>query len=220
MYSELLQEQSICRLPSSLTSLSSFSPHIRPNNASWGRKHLARRQVQVQALHIDRKQHFELAWRRQQMEEALLKAEVDGCCSVECVTELRSLRHLDQIVDSAASSIVVVAFYSRSCGTCKEMLKHYASMCRDANGQQAGVRFLKHNIRDDFDDLTDVARLYGVRAVPCFVFFVGGAQMRRVSMMDSRENPDAVRRLMGWQRGRLTDALREMLFRAAPSARR
>lgn len=48
-----------------------------------------------------------------QMEEALLKAEDDGCCSVECVTELRSLRHLDQIVDSAASSIVVVAFYSR-----------------------------------------------------------------------------------------------------------
>ncbi len=46
------------------------------------------------------------------------------------------------------------------------------------------------------------------------------AQMRRVSMMDSRQNPDAVRRLMGWQRGRLTDALREMLFRAAPSARR
>lgn len=39
------------------------------------------------------------------------------------------------------------------------------------------MRFLKHNIRDDFDDLTDVARLYGVRAVPCFVFFVGGAQV-------------------------------------------
>jgi hypothetical protein len=38
------------------------------------------------------------------------------------------------------------------------------------------VRFLRHNIRDDFDDLTDVARLYRVRAVPCFVFFVGGAQ--------------------------------------------
>jgi len=48
-----------------------------------------------------------------QMEEALLKAEEDGACSVECVTELRSLRHLDKVVDSAASSIVVVAFYSR-----------------------------------------------------------------------------------------------------------
>lgn len=47
------------------------------------------------------------------MEEALLKAEEDGCCSVECVTELRSLRHLDRVIDSAASSVVVVAFYSR-----------------------------------------------------------------------------------------------------------
>ena len=46
-----------------------------------------------------------------------------------------------------------------------------------SGGQMAGVRFLKHNIRDDFDDLTDVARLYGVRAVPCFVFFIGGAQV-------------------------------------------
>ena len=48
-----------------------------------------------------------------------------------------------------------------------------------SGGQMAGVRFLKHNIRDDFDDLTDVARLYGIRAVPCFVFFIGGAQVWR-----------------------------------------
>lgn len=46
------------------------------------------------------------------------------------------------------------------------------------------------------------------------------AQMKRMSMMDSRQNPDAVKRLIGWQRNRLTDSLREMLFRAAPSARR
>ena len=45
-------------------------------------------------------------------------------------------------------------------------------------------------------------------------------QMKRMSMMDSRQNPDAVKRLIGWQRNRLTDSLREMLFRAAPSARR
>ena len=49
-----------------------------------------------------------------------------------------------------------------------------------SGGQMAGVRFLKHNIRDDFDDLTDVARLYRIRAVPCFVFFIGGAQVRAV----------------------------------------
>ena len=45
-------------------------------------------------------------------------------------------------------------------------------------------------------------------------------QMKRMSMMDSRQNPDAVKRLIGWQRNRLDDSLREMLFRAAPSAHR
>ena len=45
-------------------------------------------------------------------------------------------------------------------------------------------------------------------------------QMKRMSMIDSRQNPDAVKRLIGWQRNRLTDSLREMVFRAAPSARR
>jgi hypothetical protein len=47
------------------------------------------------------------------------------------------------------------------------------------------VRFLKHNIRDDFDDLTDVARLYSVRAVPCFVFYIGGAQARCFARLPS-----------------------------------
>ena len=45
-------------------------------------------------------------------------------------------------------------------------------------------------------------------------------QMKRMSMMDSRQNPDAVKRLIGWQRNRLDDSLREMIFRAAPSAHR
>lgn len=48
-----------------------------------------------------------------QLEEARLKAEEDDCCSVDCVADLRSLRHLDQVVALHTSSIVVVAFYSR-----------------------------------------------------------------------------------------------------------
>ena len=46
-----------------------------------------------------------------------------------------------------------------------------------ANRQAAGAVFLKHNIRNDFDDLTDIARLHRVRAVPTFVFFAGGSQV-------------------------------------------
>lgn len=70
-----------------------------------------------------------------QMEEALLKAEEDGGCSVECVTELRSLRHLDKVVDSAASSIIVVAFYSRVRASFEDHLRslskwHKSSACK------------------------------------------------------------------------------------------
>ncbi len=57
------------------------------------------------------------------------------------------------------------------------LAQQMSGMLLQSGGQMAGARFLKHNIRDDFDDLTDVARLYGIRAVPCFVFFIGGAQV-------------------------------------------
>ena len=46
-----------------------------------------------------------------------------------------------------------------------------------ACSQRAGVRFLKHNVRDEFDDVTDIARLYRIKNVPCFVFFSGGAMV-------------------------------------------
>ncbi len=49
---------------------------------------------------------------------------------------------------------------------------------RQAAGQRAGVRFLKHNIRDEFDDVTDIAAFYRVKSVPSFLFLVGGAQAR------------------------------------------
>lgn len=37
--------------------------------------------------------------------------------------------------------------------------------------------FLKHNIWNDFDDLTDVARMYKAKAVPSFIFLTGGAMV-------------------------------------------
>lgn len=43
--------------------------------------------------------------------------------------------------------------------------------------QRAGVRFLRHDVRTAHDDVSDVARLYRIRAVPTFVFLVGGAKV-------------------------------------------
>ena len=42
---------------------------------------------------------------------------------------------------------------------------------------RAGVRFLRHDVRTAHDDVSDVARLYRIRAVPTFVFLVGGAKV-------------------------------------------
>ena len=68
-----------------------------------------------------------------------------------------------------------------------------------ACGQLAGVRFLKHNIRDDFDDPTDVARLYGVRSVPCFVFLVGGAPARAPETLNPNILPSVPTQAFGSQ---------------------
>ena len=72
----------------------------------------------------------------------------------------------------------------QSCGTCKEVLRHCRQLCQETSQQRAGVLFLKHNIWNDFDDLTDVARMYKAKAVPSFIFLTGGAMVCSV-MHDS-----------------------------------
>lgn len=47
--------------------------------------------------------------------------------------------------------------------------------------QRAGVRFLTHNVRDEFDDVTHIARLYRIKTVPCFAFLSEGAMVSLLS---------------------------------------
>lgn len=65
----------------------------------------------VTALHIDRRQHLELAWQRQQGEDELLKVPITLAGST--VIEVRSLAHLDQLVEGAGSAIVLLYLYSK-----------------------------------------------------------------------------------------------------------
>ena len=69
------------------------------------------RRLAVTALHIDRRQHLELAWQRQQGEDELLKVPIS--LSGSTVIEVRSLAHLDQLVDGAGSAIVLLYLYSK-----------------------------------------------------------------------------------------------------------
>ena len=65
----------------------------------------------MRALHIDRRQHLEIAWQRQQGEEALLKQQLSK--NLPVVAEVRNLAHLDQLVESAGSAVILLYLYSK-----------------------------------------------------------------------------------------------------------
>lgn len=69
----------------------------------------------------------------------------------------------------------------QSCGSCKQVLQHCSQLCQENSQQKAGVLFLKHNVWNEFDDLTDVARMYKAKAVPSFIFLTGGAMVCHLS---------------------------------------
>lgn len=46
-----------------------------------------------------------------------------------------------------------------------------------AEYQRAGVRFLQHDVRTEYDEPSDVARLYRIRATPSFAFFSDGSKV-------------------------------------------
>ena len=142
-------------------------------------------------------------------------------CPPGSVTRLRSVAHLDALAAAAAPAVLAVAFYSRSCGTCKETLRAWEDAAHEAGASGAGVIFLKHDVRDDFDEATDLARLHRVRAVPSLLFFAGGAAVSRVTLADAR----VVAPLSGGRdgadrRARLRAALQAVLMRETPSAKR
>ena len=70
-----------------------------------------RRRHTITALRIDRRQHLELAWKRQQGEDELLKLPTSVAAAT--IVEVRNLAHLDQLVDSAGSAIVLLYCYSK-----------------------------------------------------------------------------------------------------------
>ncbi|EFJ45508.1 hypothetical protein VOLCADRAFT_94241 [Volvox carteri f. nagariensis] len=76
--------------------------------------------------------------------------------------------------------------YSRQCGVCKDAAMRFEQLRNEAHRAKARVVFVQHNVETDYGDKSDLSRLYNVRAVPCFLFFDGGAVVRRLSLRDIR----------------------------------
>jgi len=182
---------------------------------------------------------MDAAWRRQEAEEAALAALAasgpggggagpgpgsmsSAILDPAAVHPLRSAAHLDAMATAAGgATVLAVVFYSRSCGTCKAWLAEARALAAEAGASRSGVLFASHDVRDAWDEPSDLARLHRVRAVPSILFFSGGASVKRLAAPDSRSiAPGEHAAMGGWVHARLRSVLAEVVFRETPSARR
>mmetsp|Transcript_40696 Transcript_40696/g.90476 ORF Transcript_40696/g.90476 Transcript_40696/m.90476 type:complete len:230 (+) Transcript_40696:145-834(+) len=177
------------------------------------------RNLAARAINIDRRHHMDLAWQRQQEREQRC---TEATPSPGHVLEVESLAHLETLLEKAGSCLVIVFFYSKTCGVCKQARERFEQLCVEAKKQKARVVFLQHNVLDEYDHPSDVSRWHKVRAVPCFLFVDDGAVVHRLSLRDVRRltGPTAlIQGAMAEDMRKLKDTIQEIVFQRAPSAR-
>ncbi|WIA41159.1 hypothetical protein OEZ86_004778 [Tetradesmus obliquus] len=181
---------------------------------------------------------MELAWKRQQERDERLKQQL----VLGKVVEIQDLEHLESLLDKAGSSLVVVAFYTRSCGVCKELLKEFQSMCEEAKAAQVRAVFARHNLLDEFDSWSDISvwhkirvpptiffydggavlEWHKIRVPPTIFFYDGGAVVKKVTLHDVRrmgEKAPTIREMMQQDMRNMRTIFRQMIFEKAPGAR-
>lgn len=155
-------------------------------------------------IEIDRKLHLEKSFLRQQEAERAAR-EALVTCPVDCVLEVRNLADFDRELRDAEANgeLVVVDFYNSACGACKYILPQLIKMCKlgcgehcVVDGHQGRVKYLKHNVRDEYDDLTDVARFYKIKMVPMFTFFMDGCRVEQMATRDRNRLSATIGRLL------------------------
>ncbi|KAF5837728.1 hypothetical protein DUNSADRAFT_3983 [Dunaliella salina] len=177
-----------------------------------------KRAVISRSIHIDRRAALDNAWDRQQRrdsrhEELLsLLRQNDGL--VGQVIEVEDLDHLETLSSAAGSRLCVLFLHSKACGTCKSVAKEFEDMCKQqaAEGaQHSPIVFLKHDVYDEYDFPSTLARFHHVKAVPTFLFLAEGAVVKRMSMRDVRTLASApkawIHHAMDWDVKQLRSAI-------------
>lgn len=168
-------------------------------------------------MRIDRRQHLELALAQQDREDERIQ-EVLNATRPEIV-EVRSLHQLELITEKFPELLAILFLYSRSCGSCKKVLSSYHRMHQDCIDR--GVIFLKHDVHDDFDSITDIGRMYEIHAVPCFLFLSEGAMIKKLRLRDTRIAPTpgmTIQERMIQDEERLSNTLDSILMRLTKSS--
>lgn len=176
------------------------------------------------AFQIDHRYHMEKAWERQEKALKLLENVANDVRKPD-ILHVSDLCHLEAILEAVGGQLVILYLHSRSCGICKEIRRGYTELCNDSHAQRAGIVFLEHDIYDEFDYISDLARFYRLKAAPRFVFFVDGAVKQSVALPDirrlsSRGGHIGVADIVHGQQQKLKATLWELLVKNAPSARK
>uniref|UniRef100_A0A7S3VTF6 Thioredoxin domain-containing protein n=1 Tax=Dunaliella tertiolecta TaxID=3047 RepID=A0A7S3VTF6_DUNTE len=158
-----------------------------------GNNRAEKRTVLSRAIHINRRAALDSAWDRQQQRdsehEELLDSLQQNNGLIGHVIEVEDLDHLETISNAAGSRLCVLFLHSKACGTCKSVAKEFEEMCKQqaAEGaQHSPIVFLKHDVFDEYDFPSTLARFHHVKAVPTFLFLADGAVVKRMSMRDVR----------------------------------
>ncbi|KAI0274972.1 thioredoxin-like protein [Gloeopeniophorella convolvens] len=102
------------------------------------------------------------------------------------ITHITSLSQLDAILDKSKSKLSVIDFHATWCGPCHAIAPTFEALSR----QHKNVNFLKC----DVDAAQDVARRYGVSAMPTFIFLKGQSQVDQVKGANRPALENAIRK--------------------------
>ena len=188
------------------------SPAGHGNTRNWS--------IQPKAFHIDHRHHMNLAWERQAKEDELLLPTTlqNDINKAGAVLPVKNLHHLELLLEAAGGRLAILTLYSASCGVCKETRRVFQQLCAESHRQLARTVFLEHDVFDEFDSPSDLARLYRIKSVPQVLFFIDGALVRRFSMADVRS---VIRSSsMEMEQRHLKALIFELLVKNAPGARR
>ncbi|GFR42097.1 hypothetical protein Agub_g2939 [Astrephomene gubernaculifera] len=177
--------------------------------------------LRTSALNIDRRGALDAAWKRQEEAEARHKRITSDISEKKLIT-CPDAPSLDIVLEQAGSALVAVFVYSRQCGVCKDAAKRFDQLRTEAVHAKSRIVFVQHDVETDYGDRSDISRIYNVRSVPCFLFFDGGAVIRRLSLRDVRSLAGprpSIQAALAEDVRRLKSTLLEVLLSRAPSAR-
>jgi thiol-disulfide isomerase/thioredoxin len=197
----------------SLKRLFNRNPTLQP----W--KHSRQRyRMKAHAFQIDHRHHMNLSWERQNLAaELLTPSALQASLTQPAVVSIKDLSHLEMLLDVAGGRLAVLYLYTTSCGVCKEMQRLFKATCQESHKQKARTVFLEHDVNDEYDSLSDLARYYRVKAVPRFLFFIDGALVRTMTTADIRSVKNVS---VANEHQKLRAILFELLIKNAPSSRR